>query len=439
MRKAFTFLSSLSSKKQSSSKKTKASTQDTSKPYNNVNVTSTKNHNDDLDKKFRKNNSNDLKKSAPELKRLDPITELKRQHLQRKTSDRSTNSVTISTLSNRRRKSLVILKDSDIDSEKHFDEVRIKNTSSMLLNQNRSMTPDYPPRRLQYSPPAAKTPPLVHTPREFLKEPRPRYLEERRFSSSASSSSSASVDSSGSRYHRDNNVSHYHFPLTERIRRVNSIKSNHSRSSSIKSDSNRLVAGANPPPSNRNQKAIKRMSMNEYHKYQREMVSAQYLKHGINPVIDESIPVNLEPNPSRMGSTQRDFVNPTSTRLKKRLSVNDRSCPPPLGQVRNTSYTKTASSEFNDYRRTTSESNIQPPINPRYSKYHLTPLHLHHHSVNSLSSSSGSGGPPSPSSPTSRRSSVMFGSNFDGSRPSTPSSVGNGFTFEKEKRSRIYK
>ncbi|CAG8628237.1 8162_t:CDS:2, partial [Funneliformis mosseae] len=381
MRKAFAFLSSLSSKKQSSSKKTKASTQDTSIPYNNVNVTSTKNHNNDLDKKFRKNNSNDLKKSAPELKRLDPITELKRQHLQRKTSDRSTNSVTISTLSNRRRKSLVILKDSDID--KHFDEVRIKNTSSMLLNQNRSMTPDYPPRRLQYSPPAAKTPPLVHTPREFLKEPRPRYLEERRFSSSASSSSSASGDSSGSRYHRDNNVSHY----------LNSIKSNHSRSSSIKSDSNRLVAGANPPPSNRNQKAIKRMSMNEYHKYQREMVSAQYLKHGINPVIDEYIPVNLEPNPSRMGSTQRDFVNPTSTRLKKRLSVNDR------------------------------KSNIQPPINPRFSKYHLTPLHLHHHSVNSLSSSSGSGGPPTPSSPTSRRSSVMFGSNFDGSRPSTPSSV----------------
>ncbi|CAI2189035.1 17068_t:CDS:2, partial [Funneliformis geosporum] len=515
MRKAFTFLSSLSIIKKSSEEK-KASTQASSKTQKankksqksnsknakssqsksyNTNGTSTKNHNNDnnsLDK-IRKN---DLNKPAPDLKRLEPITELKRQHLQRKTSNRSANSVTVSTKPNRRRKAFVIIKDSDSEStsednedndeeneenekdddeddiplglrhlrptsftknkspssrknHEYFDkEVRIKNTSSMLLKNNRSMTPDDYPRRLQYSPPAAETPPLISTPCEFLKEPRPRYLEEPRFSSSASSSSSASVDSSGSRYHRDYNASHNrnvtsnnynqrntsysspylnvydggirHVPTlsqTERIRRINSIKSNHSRNdhlsriSSKRSDS-KLVAGANPPPPNKYQKGNKKMSTNEYHKYQQEMVSAQYLKHGINPVIDESIPDHFEPNLSRMGPTyvQREFMNAPSTRLKKRLSVKD-------SQVRNTSYTQTGSSESSDYFRTSSESSIQPRINHRYSKHHHTPLHLH--SIHSSSSGSGSGGPPTP---TSRRSSVMFGSNFSSSRSSTPSS-----------------
>ncbi|CAB4493005.1 hypothetical protein RhiirA1_465343 [Rhizophagus irregularis] len=234
-------------------------------------------------------------------------------------------------------------------------------------------------------------------------------------------------------------------------------------------DSSTLVAGANPPPPNKYQKeATKRMSTSEYHKYQQEMVVAQYLKHGISPIIDDSTPVHSEPlsnNPRgpTLIQVQSMMMNISSSRPKC-LSVIDRgysgsnysssgSYTSPAELARKNSCTKTVSDcgigacngGVNSHRRTHSESNVQ--ISSKFSTrqqqhhYHNTPLYLqhqsHHSSISSSSSSStyvsssGSGGPPTP---TSRRSSIMFNSNVYGSRPSTPSSVGSGYIFEKEKR-----
>jgi len=143
-------------------------------------------------------------------------------------------------------------------------------------------------------------------------------------------------------------------PPIERVRRISLStspsrqrkdsfpRSSHSGLTTRSSDSNCLVAGANPPPPNRYQKDTgRKMSITEYHRYQQGMVNAQYLKHGINPVIDDSIPVNFEHfnnNPSRMGlQVQEEYktnlsisgnVNAPSIR-SKRLSTIDRSYTPP--------------------------------------------------------------------------------------------------------------
>lgn len=229
-------------------------------------------------------------------------------------------------------------------------------------------------------------------------------------------------------------------------------------------DSNRLVAGANPPPNKHQKEATKKMSTSEYHRYQQEMVITQYLKHGISPIVDDSIPVHSEPlNNNSRGPTlmqvQSMMVNVPSTR-PKRLSVIDRgysgsysssgSNTPPAELVRKTSYYRTTSDYgsagsgagnggVSSHRRTHSESNVQKSsrfsTRQHHHYHHNTPLHLQHQSSSSSSStyvsSSGSGGPPTP---TSRRSSMMFGSNVNGSRSSTPSSIGSGYIFEKEKR-----
>jgi len=224
---------------------------------NNTNETkSNNNETNSLGRRIKRSNSNDLKKlvlkkSTSELKKLEPITEL--SDSRRKTSIKSTSSIVSS--SNHRRKKSPVIKSNDGEGDvendsENFDhdneedddevplglqvrsrstsfkrhqppssqrnqefyeeEVRIRNTSDMLLQHNRSMTPDYPSRqRLSQNFPVATTPPLIHNNNhELLKEPRPHYFRERRFSSSASSSSSASIDSSGSRYHRDSNVYH---------------------------------------------------------------------------------------------------------------------------------------------------------------------------------------------------------------------------------------
>jgi len=267
MRKAFTFLtSSLSSINKSSSKEAKVSTQSTSpdiqKENNKSQITTSNiknenpinnNNNNNVNplNKIKKNISNDLKK--PTLKKSPP--ELKKLELTGKTPSRTNSSITVSTLkyssSNRRKKLSVIRKSDDNDSESenaseinidneeddddnvplglrfqhsrstsyppprnqeyHDDDIQIRNVSGISLHRNRSATKNpnteknhyHSPRNL--SSPMPTTPrPLIHTSRE-LYQPRSHHFREQMFSSSASSSSSASADSNGSRFYRKYN------------------------------------------------------------------------------------------------------------------------------------------------------------------------------------------------------------------------------------------
>jgi hypothetical protein len=398
---------------------------------------------------------------------------------------------------------------------------------SMTKDPNMEKYRYHSPRNL--SSPMQTTPPLIHTSRELLQPRPHHFRERRFSSSASSSSSAsidsngskyyrkykANITPNNSQrnttyslphwneYEYDNyNLNGYYYdemndgygenriiniPPNGDLRNTSSTERMHRASLNISSrprnesfsrmysglttttrrsnDSNRLVAGANPPHPNKYQtEATKRMSTSEYHKYQQEMVIAQYLKHGISPIIDDSIPVHSEPlsnNPRgpTLLQVQSMMMNISSTK-SKRLSVIDRgysgssysssgSYTSPAELARKNSCTRTVSDygvgagngSVNSHRRTHSESNVQissRSIRQQHHYHHNTPLHLHHQSHHSSISSSSSdstyvssSGPPTP---TSSRSSVMFSSNVCSSRPSTPSSVGSGYIFEKEKR-----
>ncbi|RIA94473.1 hypothetical protein C1645_760050 [Glomus cerebriforme] len=372
------------------------------------------------------------------------------------------------------------------NQEDYDDDIQTRNHNySMAQNPNVEKY-HYSSRNLPS--PVPTTPPLIHTSREFL----PHHLRERRFSSSTSSSSSASEYSNGSRYYRNSNANilpnsslrnnsysyrneyeyndYYHnrycnnelynnydknqitnisdcdIPFvsnTSSIERIRRISLNtlppHSKNSKMSSDLTRrrrsnFVVGANPPLNKYQKEATKKMSTAEYHKFQQEMVTAQYLKYGINPIIDDSISIRSEPTfrNSTLTQVQSKMVNMHSTR-SKHFSLIDSDCSgyssnysssPPVGK---SSYTKTISHDYdcninngdgNNYHKSHSESNARFSTQ-HYHHYHNIPLHLQqqpHYSTVSFSSSGF----------TNRRSNAMFNSNINSSRSSTSSSINNG-------------